>query len=370
MDSFRVAHASGESWGLCAKSCVAQLGSTAGANLGFVYATDRFAGDLSSILTFLRETTGVEHWVGTVGLGIVVTGKEYFDAPALAVMVASLPERTFRVFPSITRDLDQFRADNGAWLDAAQPAFGIVHADPRNPRMPTLLSTLAAETAAFLVGGLTSSRGGYEQVADRVVDGGISGVLFSAEVGVASGLTQGCSTIGPVRRVTSGEENVMFELDGQPALDALMADAGESSLQGLARAAGTLHAAIPVEGSDTADYLVRNLVGIDPERGWVAIGDRVSVGDRITFCRRDGEAARDDLDRMLRHLKGRVSDRPKAGVYYTCVARGPNLFDPDSEELGRIRTEFGDIPVIGFFCNGEISHNRLYGYTGVLALFL
>jgi small ligand-binding sensory domain FIST len=25
---------------------------------------------------------------------------------------------------------------------------------------------------------------------------------------------------------------------------------------------------------------------------------------------------------------------------------------------------------VGFFCNGEISHNRLYGYTGVLTLFL
>lgn len=370
MDSFRVAHASGESWGLCAKSCVAQLGSLAGANLGFVYATDRFAGDLSSILTFLRETTGVEHWAGTVGLGIVVTGKEYFDEPALAVMIGALPERMFRVFPSITRDLEQFRSDQAAWLDTAQPAFGVVHADPRNPRLPALLTALADETAAFLVGGLTSSRGGCEQVADRIVDGGISGVLFSAEVGVATGLTQGCSTIGPVRQVTGGEENVMFELDGEPALDALMADAGESSLQGLAQAARALHAAIPVEGSDTGDYLVRNLVGIDPERGWVAIGDRVSIGDRITFCRRDGDAARADLDRMLKHLRGRVSGPPKAGLYYTCVARGRNLFNPDSEELGRIKDAFGDIPVIGFFCNGEISHNRLYGYTGVLSLFL
>jgi small ligand-binding sensory domain FIST len=370
MDSFRVAHASGESWGLCAKSCLTQLGPADGANLGFVYATDRFAGDLSSILTFLRETTHVEHWVGTVGLGIVVTGKEYFDEPALAVMIGSLPERMFRVFPSITSDLDQFRADNGAWLDSAQPAFGVVHADPRNPRMPALLSSLAVETATFLVGGLTSSRSGFEQIADRVVDGGLSGVLFSAEVGVATGLTQGCSPIGPVRQVTSGDENVMYELDGQTALAALMADAGEASLQGLARAARSLHAAIPVAGSDTGDYLVRNLVGIDPERGWVAIGDRISVGDRITFCRRDSRAALEDLDRMLSRLKGRINERPKAGVYYTCVARGRNLFDPDSEELRRIKAAFGDIPVVGFFCNGEISHNRLYGYTGVLALFL
>jgi small ligand-binding sensory domain FIST len=370
MNSFRVAHASGENWGLCAKACVTQLGPAGGANLGFVYATDHFAGDLSSILTFLRETTGVEHWVGTVGLGIVVTGKEYFDEPALAVMIGSLPDRMFRVFPSITRDLEQFRADNASWLEVAQPAFGVVHADPRNPRMPDLLSSFAAETATFLVGGLTSSRTGFEQIADKVVDGGISGVLFSAEVGVATGLTQGCSPIGAVHQVTSGEENVIFELDGRPALDVLMADAGETSLQNLARAARRLHAAIPVEGSDTGDYLVRNLVGIDPERSWVAIGDRISVGDRVTFCRRDGEAAREDIDRMLKRLKGRINDRPKAGVYYTCVARGRNLFDPDSEELRRIKEAFGDVPIVGFFCNGEISHNRLYGYTGVLALFL
>jgi small ligand-binding sensory domain FIST len=88
------------------------------------------------------------------------------------------------------------------------------------------------------------------------------------------------------------------------------------------------------------------------------------------FCRRDHDAAKQDLQRMLGDVKERAGGPAKAAVYYSCVARGPNLFGPDSEELKLVRDELGDIPLVGFFANGEISNNRLYGYTGVLALFL
>jgi len=82
------------------------------------------------------------------------------------------------------------------------------------------------------------------------------------------------------------------------------------------------------------------------------------------------DAATEDLKRMLAGLKRRAGDSPRAGVYFSCVARGPHLFGSDSEELKLIQSELGDIPLIGFYANGEISNDRLYGYTGVLALFL
>ena len=115
---------------------------------------------------------------------------------------------------------------------------------------------------------------------------------------------------------------------------------------------------------------MRNLTGIDTERGWLGVGHMVSAGDRIQFCRRDHNAAVEDLKRMLAGVKERCDGAPRAGLYYACVARGPNLFGGESEELRLIRDELGEFPLVGFFANGEISHDRLYGYTGVLALIL
>ena len=87
------------------------------------------------------------------------------------------------------------------------------------------------------------------------------------------------------------------------------------------------------------------------------------------FVRRDGQAAMVDLDRMLADVTSRSSVPPRAALYYSCVARGPNLFGPDSEELKAVQDALGsDVPVVGFFANGEISKNRIYGYTGVLTL--
>ena len=88
------------------------------------------------------------------------------------------------------------------------------------------------------------------------------------------------------------------------------------------------------------------------------------------FCRRDGDSAREDMRRMLRDLSRRAGGNIRGGVYFTCLGRGRYQFGEHSEELQMIREELGDFPLTGFYANGEISHNRLYGYTGVLTLFL
>jgi len=159
-----------------------------------------------------------------------------------------------------------------------------------------------------------------------------------------------------------------MELDGRKALDVFKEDVGEAVAQNLVRAAGNIHAALPIPGSDRADYMVRNLVGIDPGKGWLAIGARIERGDRIMFVRRDAASAMVALDRMATDVAKRAGPAPKAALYFSCVARGPNLFGPNSEELTRVKEAIGDVPLIGFYANGEISNNRLYGYTGVLAV--
>ena len=228
----------------------------------------------------------------------------------------------------------------------------------------------AAATDSFLVGGLASPEAAQTQIADIVTTGGLSGVLFSEKVPVATGLSQGCKPIGPIRVITQCRGNVAEKIAGAPALDMLRRDIESDPSQELEGLAGAVFVAFPVEGSDRADYVVRNLVGIDERRGVVAIGAPLEQGQTLMFCRRDADTARDDLQRMLTDLHGRAGDTPRGGVYCSCVARGPHLFGQGAVEPTMIAEQFGDIPLIGFYGSGEISHNRLYTQTGVLALFL
>ncbi len=159
-------------------------------------------------------------------------------------------------------------------------------------------------------------------------------------------------------------------LDGRPALEVFNEDIGEVLARDLSRTAGYIFAGLPIEGSDTGDYLVRNLVGIDPENGYVAIGELVDPGQRLMFCKRDTATARKDLNRMLNDLKRSLVRPPRGGLYFSCLGRGAGLFGPGSAELGTISAALGEVPLVGFYANGEICHDRLYGYTGILTLFL
>ncbi|MDH5750177.1 MAG: FIST C-terminal domain-containing protein, partial [Rhodospirillales bacterium] len=138
----------------------------------------------------------------------------------------------------------------------------------------------------------------------------------------------------------------------------------------LQRVAGYVHAALPIQGSDTGDYMVRDLVGIDPARGWLAIGGEISAGDRIMFVRRDPKSAEKDLLLQLQKLKRRLPGAPRGGVYFSCIARGVNMFGREGREMELIRQALGDFPMAGFFSAAEISNARFYAYTGVICLFL
>jgi Uncharacterized protein conserved in bacteria len=372
MHTFLMGHAETGDWCNAVKACMAQLGPVpASANLGFLYVTDGWARELSSIFTAFREETKINHWVGTVGVGICCAGKEYYNTKAIAVMIAAFPERAMRVFPSLRVGVEEFVAEYGTWYRSSATTFAVVHGDPRNPAIPGLIARLASELpGGFLAGGMTSSGSVYPQIADGMTEGGISGVAFTDEIPVATALTQGCSLIGPQHEITQCVRNVLVRLDDRPALDVFYEDIGEVLARDLNKVAGYIFAALPIPRSDTGDYLVRNLVGIDPHRKLLAIGDIPLKGEQIMFCQRDGQSAWVDLLRMLHSLKQRINRTPRGGVYYSCLGRGRHLFGEHSEELQAIRRELGSFPLVGFFANGEICHDQLYGYTGVLTLFL
>jgi len=369
--AFRAAYGAGEGWQDSLQACLNALAAPpVGANLGLVYATDILADHLGDIVERLRATTGIPDWLGTVGIGVCACGLELHDRPALVVLVGALPAGAFRLFGPVSEGLGEFEARHSPWIAERAPYFGIVHGDPRTAGLPDLLAGLSALSGSFLVGGLSASRGEMLQAAGDVVRGGLSGALFAPDLEVVTGLSQGCTPIGPRRLVTEAESNVVKTIDERPAMEVFVEDIGELLARDLRRIAGYVYVAFPIAESDTGDYLVRNLTGIDPDRGWLGVGHHVSAGDHIQFCRRDHHAAVKDLKRMLADVKERSARPPQAGLYVACVARGPNLFGSESDELRLIRDALGEFPLVGFYANGEISHDRLYGYTGVLTLFL
>jgi small ligand-binding sensory domain FIST len=375
METFRAAQGQGADWLAACRACADQLGPLPpSANLGFVYASGALAASLDLIAGRLREVTGVRDWVGAGGAGVCASGQEHFERGAVVALVGAVPERGLRLFDlqlngetEIGAALaDGIRANNGK---LGTVGLGVVHGGASQPEMARAIAGLGEATGAFLVGGLASA--GDLQIAGQPTEGGLSGVLLDAGVPVITGLTQGCTPIGPVHEVTDCRGPWIRTLDRRPALAVLKEDIGEVLARDLRRIDGFVQAAIPLVGSDRADYLVRNLLGLDVNSGMVAIADELRRGDPLMFVKRDGSTAQADLRRMLRDLMRRAEGRTVRGaLYHSCVARGPHMFGPDSGELRAIEAALGPVPLAGFFTNGEIFRNRLYSYTGVLTLFL
>ncbi len=346
-------------WQDLVAQCLAVFPSDA-RGTGLVYVTDPLADDVPAIIETLRTQTGIEVWSGAVAPAVCASGVEYFDTPAIAMMAFDLPEGGVTPFSGTQL---QSGAESGGGA-----AFAIVHANPHAPGVIDAVPETAAAIGAYLVGGLTS--GASESPLVSAGDAGLAGLLFDQKVPVATGLTQGCAPIGPSHQITAMQDELVAELDGRPALDVLKEDVGELLARDLRRLAGYVHVALPVPGSDQADYVVRNLMGMDVSQGLIAVAEVLEVGDRLMFVRRDAASAVEDMKRMLDDLKRRAGDNIRGAVYHSCVARGPHQFGPGSQELTMIGETFADVPVIGFFGNGEISNDRLYTYTGILSLFL
>lgn len=376
-------HATHPHWRGAADLVLAQLSAPTAlaGRLGIVYASPSYADALDELVGVLRQRTGVPHWVGGVGHGVCATGVEYGEDPALAVLLTDLAEADFRVFSGLSR--------LGSPLAGFRAHCALVHADPGLPDLQGLLDDLSSRVeSGFLFGGLVAGDG-PSQVADHALSGGLSGAAFSPEVRLLSRVTQGCSPLGAPHVISECTEHYLLGLDGRPALDVLLDDLGVVVPAGSARDGEAILRALPADrlrqgllvglsGSDAGrnvgfgDYLVRNVVGIDPHHRLLAVGDVPREGDRAVFCTRDTVAARRDLVRVCTELRAELEDeglQARGALYHSCVARGEHLFGGAGVELEIIRHNLGDLPLAGLHLNGEIARNRLYGYTGVLTLF-
>lgn len=420
MRRFPCAHATHPQWRMAAALVLAQLraqmalpdhaGSPA---LGLLYVTDHYAEDAQDILECLSaELREVTDWVGTVGVGIAATNVEYFDEPALAVMLCDLAPDQYRVFSGVA----PLPASSGAAGLRAHTA--LVHADAATPDLGELIAEVAGRTASgHLFGGLCSSRMTSVQfalgssgtlqgqgAASGVFNGGLSGVAFGPDVALISRISQGAQPIDRERRITAVDGNLVLELDGEPALDVLL-ERLQLSLDRPQELIETLrHKMVGltdpqlraddeplqrhVRGQFGDEVTVRHVIGLDPGRRGVALAAHPPVGAGLAFCERSPQAARVDLVRMCSEIREELSpetvmpdavpegdeglpvaQRMVGAVYVSCTGRGGPHFGAPSAELQIVRRALGDVPLVGFFASGEIAHRQVYGYTGVLTVF-
>ncbi len=395
---FFVGHAAHPDWRVALAQAAEQIeagrarqepGDAGPPALGFVYFTDVYAAHAEALLAQLKARWPGVAWVGSVGVGVAAGGVEYFDEPALVLMLAALPAAHFEIFSGAHK------------LHRTEPFSALVHADPATPDLGELIGEMSERTASgYLFGGLAASRSRNLHIADGVWQGGLSGVAFTREVALVSRVTQGCQPVGPTRRVTAAERQVVLELDGQPALPCLLADLGLARRDPvhtlLPKLRGTLvgltdehDTALGHGGQFGVDTRVRHLVGLDPARQALAVGEIVKPGMRLAFCTRDVQAARRDLVRVCSEIREELETQAEpvampaggtgapaqparriaAALYVSCAGRGGPHFGGPSAELKIVQHALGDVPLVGFFAAGEIARHHVYGYTGVLTVF-
>ena len=369
MQSFLSATSIETSWQKAADDLLQQIGNIpAETNFAFIYATDAFAIELSRLLEELKQKTNIKNWVGSVGKGICSNNQEIYQQAAVTVMLADFPENSFTIFSGMENA-------PAASTDTFGLKLALIHGDPRNGLVSEHIQNLPEKIGnGYLVGGITSSSNHFFQVANEITEGDISGIVFDEDLQILTGLTQGCTPItaaGETHTVTECDHHIAISIDKRPALDVFKEEIGDVLARNIDRAAGYIFAAFPIKGSDTGDYLVRDIIGIDTENRHLAIADNMEADSAIIFCKRDGQTAIQDMQRMLNDIKKRIGNQhAKGALYISCVGRGKNLFGENSEELKMITEVLGDIPIAGFYANGEIAGNQLYGYTGVLTIFL
>lgn len=403
---FASAAASGQDWREAAKTVLEKLNETKTRedcfNFGFLFVSDLLADDAESILNLFKSVLNIDSWVGGIGIGICSNAQSYIDMPAISAMIGHFDEDDFQIFSPAYIEAENPHSGLQPWLEAHNPMLVFVTGDPMSDEDPALaLQNLDALCGGFMIGGLTSSRHTHVQFANGYHQGGLCGVAFSESIPVASTLAQGCSVIGTAHVITKCEGHDIIELDGKPTVEVFEDDlrsmvikkidvdpntilVDEKTLENPnalpeefhSLIKGEVHAALAIHNSDQNDYLVRNIIGIDGESGIMTIAQHVSKGDRLQFVHRDHETVSRDLSTSLLNLRKRVQDQtgtfePKGALYISCVARAFHEFEGEHEsEMQLIRDIIGDVPLTGFYAGGEISKARLYGYTGILTLFL
>jgi small ligand-binding sensory domain FIST len=357
-------------------------------DLCLVFISSQFLLGYESVIPFLQARLGPRVILGCSGGGVVGNGLEVEQRPALALTAAVLPDVTltpFRVADSSMPGLDVSPREWHHLIGVPpteQPQF-IVLADPYSIRIENLLMGMDfAYPKAAKVGGLAS---GAKQQGENALylntvcyRSGAVGVALSGNIALDVLVAQGCRPIGKPMRVTKCDRNILMELDGKPPL-AILRDlfmtlnARDQNLLQHALFLGLVMD--PLKSHFThGDFLVRNIVGLDTEKGVLAVGALLRQGQMVQFHLRDAQTSDEDLQQTLSVYTARSGREQLSGaLLFSCLGRGEFLYGHPSHDTRSFQEAVGPIPVSGFFCNGEIGPvggtTYLHGYTSCFALF-
>lgn len=394
--------ATGETWRDISKTILEGLESVKtdgfNPNVGLVYMTQELVQDASSIMTLLKSVAGISHWAGTTAIGICANGTEYWGVPAIVVLVGEIAPESVHHFHAREDEAKRLGSELKPWLNNHDPMLTILHGHgvPQSSLIG-MIEDVDTMVGGFMVGGFTSFKSSGALLGTAETSTGICGFVFDEGVAVSTALSQGCVPMGASHEVTMSDDHIIASLDGQKPFDVFSQDMKAIVEKRLGYKApetmmetgvvgtdfhqileGSAHIAIPVMGSDQKDFMVRNIVGMDPETGEIAVAESLEDKQNIIFVHRDSETVRMDLSSTLvalreRVIKERGDFKPLAALYVSCVGRLGLDFKGDGAqggEMALVRDILGDVPLAGFYAAGEISAGRIYGYTGVLTLFL
>lgn len=374
-------------------------------DVGFVFISSTFTSEYPRLLPLLRERLNLPALIGCGGGGIIgnpvaVNGlpplpvHEIEDEPSLCLCLGHLPGVTVKTFWLDEERLPDLDSPPQDWVDyigvdpASQPDFVLV-ADPVALKIKDLLQGFDfAYPTAVKIGGLASGGGGQRSNGlfcdDQYYEDGCVGLALSGPVQVQSVVAQGCRPVGPIFRVVEGQRNVIMDLEPEDettakretpleCLQDLLQELTEEE-RDLAQHSlfvGVAHSAFRMELRQ-GDFLIRNLVGIDPRVGAVAIGDRVRSGQRIQFHLRDSSTSTLDLTTLLKQHRNEHPEQAAGALMFSCLGRGEDLYDAPHHDASLFQRVMGDVPVSGFFCAGEIGpiggSTYLHGYTAVFGI--
>ncbi len=356
------------------------------ADLALVFATTDHGANYSLLLRTVQETARATHVVGCSAGGVLTSDGEIERAPGVAVLTVRTD--TFAIERFFVPQLRGRGRETGREIaDRVRPHLGadnllVVLPDTYNFNPDAFFTGLSESIPDVpVVGGGASEDGTigetFQLCGDAVSNDAVCGVLLSGHFHHTIGITQSCQPIGSVHTVTKSLRNLLLELDGRPAFEVFAEIVPQPLLEDLRRAAASVFVGLPVDSERQhlaqGEYVVRNLVGFDPQQGIVAVSDEVRQGQKLVFTLRDGSRSRDDLQRTLEaQAQTWARQTPSFALYFNCASRGRGLYGFPDLDTSYIKQHLGEVPLIGFFSGCEIGpiqrQSSLQLYSGVLVL--
>ena len=367
---------------IAASRAMAELSEPAVLACVFVRAAD--PDDVEAALSAAQRTIGAPHAVGcSSSFGVIGGGHGIEDVSAVSVFVASGPDLRVRSFHLEVMPRDDSIAVVGMPEVEASDQVAIVLADAYSfPVEGFVESSDTSLRGLPVAGGIALGGQGSGStrllIDDRVVDRGAVGLVLSGDVAIEAVVSQGCRPVGNPMTVTRCESNVVLELAGRPALqrleDLLMSLPPEDqAIAATGLQVGVMHDEY-LDSHEQGDYLIRNLVRIDVDRGAIVIADDVELGQTVSFQLRDPAAASEDLHRILAGWGAATSAGRAAGaLLFSCNGRGEAFFTSSDHDAVTVRDELGGAEVAGYFAAGEIGpvagRNHLHGFSASVVVF-